>query len=59
MKAKLNRVELVTIPGDTGENHPDVDMVKPLLVPLVIIGGKYDAFQGRYYSRVPNRRAGF
>ena len=28
-----------------GEMHPDADMVNPFLLPLVIVGGKYDEFQ--------------
>ncbi|XP_065904203.1 cytoplasmic dynein 2 light intermediate chain 1-like isoform X2 [Dysidea avara] len=28
-----------------GDDHPDKDLLNPLLVPLVIFGGKYDLFQ--------------
>ena len=28
-----------------GEDHPDKDMVEPFLLPLVIVGAKYDLFQ--------------
>ncbi|KAL5009245.1 hypothetical protein ScPMuIL_014826 [Solemya velum] len=28
-----------------GEDHPDKSMIEPFLIPLIIIGGKYDIFQ--------------
>ena len=28
-----------------GEEHPDKDMIEPFLLPLAIIGSKYDLFQ--------------
>ena len=31
--------------GRVGEDHPDVQHVKPFPVPLLILGGMYDVFQ--------------
>ena len=33
-----------------GEDHVDKAMVDPFLIPLVIIGAKYDLFQVRLYK---------
>ena len=33
--------------ASAGGEHADSQFVKPLLIPTIIIGGKYDIFQGK------------